>query len=103
MIHELYKIILPAGLRDRTTSANPPNLQNRFIDNVISSTNQLVEITWWVVYWYTQCGGALRTGNVPRGIEVMMMVMMVVAVVMMVVAVVMVCELKVFLAINCFQ
>ena len=45
----------------------------------------------------------VRTSNVPRGIEVMMMVMMVVAVVMMVVAVVMVCELKVFLAINCFQ
>ena len=38
----------------------------------------------------------VRTSNVPRGIEVMMMVMMVVAVVM-------VCELKVFLAINCFQ
>ena len=44
------QIILEAGLLDRTTSTNPPNLQkDRFIDNVISGTNQLVELTGWLV------------------------------------------------------
>ena len=83
MIRELYKIILQAGLPDRTTSANPPNLQkDRFIDNVISSTNQLVQITGWVAYW--------NSGIVAMFTEVMVMMMLVMVLVVMVVVVVMV-------------